>query len=239
MKKYVAPLFLAVLMISMLFLCSFSSQRNAEKKVGVTRIEFVSGSNEFIPYTAIEKLLIQKPVAGVYQTKSMINLQRLEQSVLQNPYVEKATVFLTLEGVLKAHVKQREPVVRLQTKEGSYYLDKQGVRVPLSKLYTPRVLLLTGANEAEDVAEIMPLILAILSDDFLKKEVVGVHKSADNTFQLSVRSGTYKIAFGSLKNKENKFKKIKAFYNTTFLDKTIQQYQTINVTYRNQVVCTK
>jgi len=36
-----------------------------------------------------------------------------------------------------------------------------------------------------------------------------------------------------------KFKKLKAFYNTTFADQTINNYRTINLKYHNQVVCTK
>ena len=54
-----------------------------------------------------------------------------------------------------------------------------------------------------------------------------------------MRSGNYKIDFGKLTKMDVKFKKLKAFYNKTFLDKTIESYKTINVKYHNQVVCTK
>jgi cell division protein FtsQ len=61
----------------------------------------------------------------------------------------------------------------------------------------------------------------------------------DNTYQFSARSGKYKINFGNLTGLEVKFRKLKAFYNKTFLDKTINNYKTINVMYHNQVVCSK
>ena len=79
----------------------------------------------------------------------------------------------------------------------------------------------------------------ILEDDFLQKEIVSIKKSDVNEYQFSVRSGNYKIDFGKLNNVDVKFKKLKAFYNKTFLDKKINEYKTINVKYHNQVVCTK
>ena len=91
----------------------------------------------------------------------------------------------------------------------------------------------------EDIKEILPLISFILEDDFLQKEVVGIQKFDDDEYQFSARSGNYKIDFGKLSEMDVKFKKLKAFYNKTFEDKTIQNYKTINVKYHNQVVCTK
>jgi cell division protein FtsQ len=79
----------------------------------------------------------------------------------------------------------------------------------------------------------------ILEDDFLKKEIIGIHKTQNEEFILSVRSGQYKIEFGSLEEMNIKFKKLKVFYNKTFVDKTIDQYKTINLKYHNQVVCAK
>ena len=91
----------------------------------------------------------------------------------------------------------------------------------------------------DDIKEILPLISFILEDDFLQKEVVGIQKFDDDEYQFSARSGNYKIDFGKLSEMDVKFKKLKAFYNKTFEDKTIQNYKSINLKYHNQVVCTK
>ncbi|WP_243765936.1 cell division protein FtsQ/DivIB [Polaribacter cellanae] len=173
------------------------------------------------------------------QAKSVIDLYKLEKNVSKNPYVEKAAVFLSINGVLKSTIKQRTPIVRIVAENDSYYVDKQGVKVPLSSNHSARVLLVSGVKSEEDVKEILPLVRYILADNFLQKEVVGIQKSDTNEFEFSVRSGDYKIDFGKLRDVEVKFKKLKAFYNTTFKDKTIQEYKTINVKYHNQVVCTK
>ena len=74
------------------------------------------------------------------------------------------------------------------------------------------------------------------TDDFLKREIIGIHFNNSKECLFTVRSGNYKIAFGALKEMDQKFRKLKAFYNKAFLDSTIQQYKTINIKYHNQVV---
>ena len=80
---------------------------------------------------------------------------------------------------------------------------------------------------------------ALAGDEFLHKEIVGIEKSDVHEYKFSVRSGDYKINFGKLSEMETKFKKLKAFYSKTFKDKTIKNYNLINLKYHNQVVCIK
>jgi cell division protein FtsQ len=83
------------------------------------------------------------------------------------------------------------------------------------------------------------LLQKITTDDFLKKEIVGIHVKNANECLFTVRSGNYKIAFGSFAEMDQKFQKLKAFYNKTFQDGTIHTYKTINIKYHNQVVGVK
>jgi cell division protein FtsQ len=239
MKKLTTYLFFVVLVVGMAFLYSFSSIKNFSKTIGKVIVEFEEGSNDFLTQEMVNKLLIQNQQGVKNQRKSVIDLQGLEYSVLSNPYIESATVFFTIDGVLNTIVKQRTPVARINTFNSSYYIDKQGVEVPLSDNYSARVLLVTGKINKEDLKEITGFVNVILGDDFLRKEVIGIHKMQNNEFVLSVRSGEYKIELGSLDELNTKFKKLKAFYNKAFVDKTIEQYRTINLKYRDQVVCAK
>jgi cell division protein FtsQ len=238
-KKFLKYILFLCLLISVGFLYSFSSARNEQKKVSKVDIKIAAGTSKFLNHSMVNKLLIQKNESVKNLAKSVINLYGLESSISQNPYVEKAVVFLTIQGNLKTMVKQRTPIVRIIQDEDVYYVDKQGVNIPLSENYSARVLLVSGVKNDGEMKEIMPLIEAILEDAFLKKEIVGVEKLNTGEVQLAVRSGNYKIDFGSVTQIETKFRKLKAFYNNTFSDKTIQNYKTINVKFHNQVVCTK
>jgi cell division protein FtsQ len=238
-KRVLKYLFFVVITVSLAFLYSFSSKRNNALEIKEPIIEFNEGENNFLTYSMVNKLLIQNTESIQNQAKSVIDLYVLENNVSKNPYVEKADVFLTIDGRLKSVVKQRQPVARILGAEEVYYIDKQGIKMPLSTNYSSRVLLVSGVNNDDEISEILPLILKIEGDDFLHKEIVGILKSAENEYQFSARSGEYKIDFGNLSEMDIKFKKLKAFYNKTFEDKTIQNYKTINVKYHNQVVCTK
>jgi len=234
--KYIA---FVLLVLVLGFLYSFSSTRNSNKIVENVIVEFESNGSNFITHSMVNKLLIQNGEGVKNQAKSVINLYNLEKAICMNPYIENSSVFLGINGTLKTIITQRTPVARMINVSNSFYIDRKGVRVPLSDTYSERVLLVSGVNNDDDVREILPLISFILDDRFLQKEIVGIEKFANKEYQISVRSGTYKIDFGKLTNMEVKFKKLKAFYNTTFGDKTIHTYKNINVKYHNQVVCTK
>jgi len=238
-KSVLKYLLFAVLIGFLSFLYSFTSVRNSQNKVAKIEVKFQAGNNNFLTHFMVNKLLIQNDIIVTNQAKSVIDLYHLENNVLKNPYVEKAAVFLTIGGVLKTNIKQRTPIARIFANKTTYYIDKQGVKVPLSSNYSARVLLVQGVENSADIKMILPLISYILEDDFLHKEIVGIVKSDVDEYEFSVRSGNYKIDFGKLKDLEVKFNKLKAFYNTTYKNKTIQEYKTITVKYHNQVVGAK
>lgn len=238
--KSVLKYLLFTLLIGLLaFLYSFTSVRNSQNKVAKIEVKFEAGNNNFLTHFMVNKLLIQNDTIVTNQAKSVIDLYNLEKNVLKNPYVEKAAVFLTIGGVLKTSIKQRTPIARIFSNKDIYYIDKQGVSIPLSSNYSARVLLVSGVKNSADIKMILPLISYILEDDFLQKEIVGIVKSDVDEYEFSVRSGDYKIDFGKLNDFEVKFNKLKAFYNTTYKNKTIQEYKTITVKYHNQVVGAK
>jgi|MDTG01.3.fsa_nt_gb cell division protein FtsQ len=234
--KYIGFLLLVGLLV---FLYFFSLKRNRSKIVKEVVVEFSAGDNNFLTHSMVNKLLIQNDSSVKNQAKSVIDLYKLEKTVSENAYVENAAVFLTIDGSLKSIVKQRVPIARIIHAKGSYYIDKQGVKIPLSKNYSARVMLISGVETDKDINDLLPLISYILEDNFLRKEVVGIKKFVDDEYQFSVRSGNYKIDFGKLIQIDVKFKKLKAFYNKSFEDQSIQNYKMINVKYHNQVVCTK
>ena len=145
-------------------LYSFSSLRNTTKKVKAIDVEFLDNEHFFLTEEMVDKLLIQNDSSLINQSKSIVDLFKLEQQVLENPYVEKADVFLTLSGTLKSVVKQRKPVARILSEKESYYIDKHGVKVPLSNLYSARVLLATGVKNETDIEELQQLLQLILED---------------------------------------------------------------------------
>ena len=239
MKKMLAYIGFLLLLAFLTFLYSFSLARNGAKKVKNTVVEFEAGENNFLTHSMVDKLLIQNNEFVKNQAKSVVDLHFLETNVSTSPYVEKATVYLTIDGELKSVIKQRKPLARIVNKSGSYYVDKYGVKIPLSTNFSQRVPLISGVGSPDEIDEITELINVIANDNFLTKEIVAIHKNTINEYEFTVRSGNYKVNFGEFVDVTHKIKKLKAFYNKAFTDKTIHNYMAINLKYHNQVVCTK
>lgn len=239
MKNKIKYIMLPVLIVFLLFLYGFSTSRNNRKKVKSITVEFEAGENHFLTHQSVNKLLIQSGDTVQNSLKSSVNLHNLEKMVLTNPFVEKSSISLTLDGVLKTYIKQRTPLARVVSSQEMYYVDKFGVKIPLSTNFSARVPLVTGINTPEDIKELTQLVTFISKDDFLKKEIVGIEKKVTNEYVFSVRSGDYKIVFGKFINADVKVKKLKAFYNSLLLNDSIKKYKKINIKYHNQVVCTK
>jgi len=239
MKKLATYLSFFLLLMFLVFLYGFTTNRNGAKKVKNTVVEFAAGDNNFLTHSMVDKMLIQNNEFVKNQPKRLVDLHFLEANVSANPYVEKTAVFLTVDGVLKTTIKQRTPIARIVDKNKSFYVDKYGAEIPLSTNFSARVPLVSGIRGPEEIKELTTLIKTINSNSFFAKEIIAIQKDAQNEYTFTVRSGDYEIIFGEFKDAAEKFKKLTAFYNKALKDKTISNYKTINVKYHNQVVCTK
>jgi len=228
-----------ILLGSVGFLVGFSHEKNKVKKVYEITVEFEEGNNLFMDYQMVNKLLIQNGGTVKNQQKSVIDLHKLEANIISHPMVESASVYLTVDGLLKTKIKQRTPIARVITNTKSYYIDSQAKTMPLSSNYSARVLLISGDISEADNDQIHLLVSKILSDEFLKKQIIGIEKMPDNEFVLVTRIGDQKIELGKIENLESKFKNLKSFFIKTMKDQTIDNYTSINLEYNNQVVCTK
>lgn len=234
--NYIKGLFLVSLVV---FLVAFSNKRNEHKKVHETAIKFGKGSNLFMDYQMVNKLLIQNGERVQNKEKSVIDLHKLEATIQAHPMVEKATVFITIDGVLNAIVKQRTPIARVVTESKNYYIDSQAKKMPLSSKYSSRVVLVSGAISEKDNEDIFKLASKIENNDFLNKEIIGIQKIEKNEYNLNTRIGNQIVKLGNLDSLDLKFKKLEVFYLKAMSDSTINNYTTINLKYSNQIVCEK
>lgn len=233
---YIKSIFLVTLLV---FLYGFGSYKNGERSVKNVEIEFSNGANLFLTHQMVNKLLIQSFGEVKNQPKSLINLHDFENVVSENSLVEHAKVFMTIGGSVKTIITQRTPVARINTGSEVYYIDKQGLKMPLSNNYSARVILVSGTILAPDLPSVFELVNKIKRNEFLNNLIVGIQKSADKEYVLLTRLYNHKIELGKISELNTKFKKLEAFYNKAILDEQVEAYRTINLKYNNQVVCTK
>lgn len=229
---------LALMLVLVIFLYSFSSKRHESRKFKGPEIEFADNEN-FITIEKVNKLLIQNygTVTGIEKVK--LDLDNVEKRLDANPMIKKAEVFTTVDGKLKAVIKQREPIARVYEGSSSYYIDFEGKQMPLSENYTARVPLVTGSLDLVDKQKLHDLLVYIRKDNFLKKNIIGVMVNETGGVIMKNRAYDYEIFLGAPVNIEKKFNNYKAFLQDAVKDTLVEQYKTINLKFTQQVVCTK
>jgi len=227
-----------VLLVLITFLFAFSLSRNAKRNVDNVTINFIGEDNLFITYKTVNKLLIQKEDDLKKVPKEILDLNELELAVKSNPMVKNAEVYLTVNGEIRANVKQRKPIARIST-NASYYIDDEGSFMPLSSNYTARVPLVKGYVEKNKLNNIFLIAEKIFNDEFLKTHIIEIYQKQDGTILLKMRMLDFEIVVGDLYMLDKKINNLKAFYQKAKKDKSLKKYSKVNLQFENQVVCTK
>lgn len=229
-----------VLMLGIvIFLYSFSSGRNETRLFKATDINFTPADVDFITHDKVNKLLIQNYDRVTSIRKDKLDLNKVEKTLEENPMIEKAEVYTTIDGKLKAEVRQKTPVARVYEGVTSYYVDSNGDEMPLSETFTARVPLVTGTLDKIEKEKLHALLVYIYNDDFLKKNIIGIEIRPTGNIRMLNRNYDYEILFGKMVNMERKFNNYKAFLQDAVKDTLIESYKTINLKFTQQVVCTK
>ncbi|TBX69569.1 cell division protein FtsQ [Flavobacterium silvisoli] len=229
-----------VLMIAVvIFLYSFTSHRNEMRKIKKTEVVFVGEKNLFLKPETVNKLLIEKNRDLKTIHKVDLDLNKLEKSINQQKLIEKADVFVSVDGVLKAVVEQKTPLGRVFNETGSFYIDNEGNSMPLSDNYTARVPLISGEISVVKKEKLSEVLRMIAEDDFLKKNIIGVQILPNGSLIMANRNYDFQIDFGRTINIDRKFKNYKAFFQKAVSDSTLNKYRKINLKFTKQVVCIK
>lgn len=227
------------MLIAVVFLYAFGLERNKKRIVSAPEIEFVGESKLFITEDSVNKLLIENFGPEKTIAKENLVLKKLESVLINHPIIEKAEVFVTTKGELKAQVKQKTPVARVYNNESSFYIDYQGNTMPLSNNFSARVPLVSAPTNPENKEEFTRLLRYIHDDEFLKKNITGIEVLSDESILLKNRNYNYSIDFGKPQDIEQKFNNYKAFFQKASQDSLIEKYSKINLRFTKQVVCTK
>ncbi len=230
---------LVLIIFAMIFLYSFSSKRNSQRKISKIDIKFESNENMFLTHEMVNNLLIQNLGGTSSIQKDKVDLNTLETVLDDHEMIEKAQVFSTADGFLNTRITQKTPIVRVITDNESYYLDSKGDRMSLSENFSARVPLVVGAISEENCKPFLKLFNVIKKDDFLSKNITAAKIMPSGNVVLTNRSYDYKIVFGQPKNVERKFKNYKAFYHHAIKDTLIKNYKEVNLMFTQQVVCKK
>lgn len=175
-----------------------------------------------------------------------INKTEIEKRIELNEYVANAEVFTNYEGSIKVNVEQKSPIYRVFNNKGvSYYVGNNGEHIPISSKFTPRLIVATGylpnnnINNEELNQQIKTLVNYIETNDFWNALIGQIYVEKNGDLILYPKIGEHKVILGNTDNLEEKFKYLKVFYKEALKYVNWTQYESINLKYKGQIICTK
>lgn len=242
MKKFLIIL-VSVAALGYLVFAAVSSQKTMQDTVcsGFEVVIKDSVESEFIKPADVIQYVKKKGLYPVGKPFGEINTLAIRDSILTNKLVRKADVYTTPRGSIVTNIYQRKPVLRvISNTKGSYYIDNNREKMPVSLNSTVYLPLATGAI-SDDFAQNELYDFALFLNDnpdwnaWIEQIVV---KGGDKV-ELIPRAGDFRIVIGKLDNYSEKLNKFALFVEKGLKIVGWNRYNTINLEYDGQVVCTK
>jgi cell division protein FtsQ len=236
-----------VSLTGLVVLMSFIEVKKAElvcKKVNV----FIPGNQYFIDRQEVDNILQTTSHTLIGRRIKSIDIHGLENKLKSNLFVEFATVYMDMDGVLQVEVSQRQPILRIMNRfDQDFYVDEHGLKMPLSQNFTARVLAVNGyidemfANKVDSLhttlaKEIFKTADFIRKDSLWDAQIAQLYINQDHEIELVPRVGNQRILLGDADSLATKFANLKVFYKQALPLVGWDAYKLINIKYINQVV---
>ena len=150
--------------------------------------------------------------------------------------IGELNIYPALDGVLHVEVTQRRPIARLHTPDGApdVYIDSEGKPMPLSPFFTARVPIV----HANDVAHARHAIDFVrqTSGDPVWSAFVDQVLVTPTGLEIVPVVGDLRVEVGDLNRLEEKLRNLSAFYGAQLARGDLDQYQRIQLNFKDQVV---
>jgi cell division protein FtsQ len=177
-----------------------------------------------------------------------INLLMLENRLKKNKWIAKAELFFDNNEVLQVVVKEKNPVARIFTTEGSsFYIDSSCRHLPLSNKLSARVPMFTNfptdrvklsRPDSALMASVKELAMFIQADDFWKAQVAQIDITPDG-FEMVPTIGNHVVQLSNGEDYKEKFERLFSFYKQVWTKVGFEKYEKIAVQFKGQVIATK
>lgn len=255
--------FWGILGIYFLIVFIFSSNKmNSLRYNAITIIISDSIQHQFINVDDINEILSENKIRICGTPFDSLNTLKLEKLIKRsNNVIKNIEIFPTYHGKLFVQITQRNPILRVITyNHNSFYIDEDGHLMPFSTKYISRVPVATGNINAsfemfspkfdaknslckfpkEKIIHNLFIISTILyNDPFWSKNVQQLVIKNENQLLIIPEVGNFIINFGNSENIISKFKYLKIMYKNILPKVGWNKYNEINLSYKNQIVCTK
>ncbi len=212
----------------------------------------------FLDAQSIENEVIKVTDSLIGKQVKQLKLDRIKTHIHTNPWIAKSNVSTGIDGVFRIQLYERVALLRAyNSKDYTVYIDENGTIFPTSPHFTPRVLIASGyinfpklskkgtAHLSDSLyintklTEIHTLAKTLQRNEFLEALVDQIYVNSLGEYELSPKLGRATVIIGSLENLDEKLANMQLYYEKSAHDTEMLNYRSINLKFRNQIVCTK
>lgn len=219
-------LFTFIWMVSLsglVVLMSFVEAKKSEQKCTDVKI-IIPGTYTFIERNDVEEIIYESQGQIKGSALNKLNIHRMENALKANPFIEAAKIYADMNGLITILVNQREPVLRvLNFTNQDFYIDKNGLKIPVSTNFTAKVLAANGYILESFSGKVDTLKTKLARDLFKTAAFVGkdslwndqieqLYVNQQKEIEMIPRVGEHKIILGDADSLETKFGNLLAFY---------------------------
>ena len=221
-------------------------KKNHKNCTGIEVVFDGDGNNFFIDENGVAAILKANGVeTGLEMDK--INLRLLEDKLKQDLWIANAELYFDNKQTLKAIIKEKEPVARIFTADGSsFYIDSMSRRLPISQRLGTRIPMFSGfpsdrlvlsKPDSTLLESVKRLAIFIQSDEFWKAQVSQVDITPAG-LEMIPTVGRHIVLLGKDENYQEKFDRLFSFYKQVWTKVGFETYEKLDVRFSGQVVAT-
>jgi cell division protein FtsQ len=263
MIKWVKISLIVLFLIGLAVLIFFVKQEENQQILSKPEIFIqVQGESAFLTKNELQTRLERAGLLPKGLKTKDLDPNKVEKFILKMSEVKSVKVYKKIGKEWNIDVVLRIPIARIfNSFNETYYLDAEGYKIGTSNFHTARVLVFNGKIEdrlnAENVTQIinnnhlksirklddMYRISNYVCKDTLFQSLIGqVFVNEQNEFVFVPLIGDQIIEFGTADSDEevqDKFKKLKVFYEQAMPYEGWNKYSVITIKYNGQIVCKK
>ncbi|MCC8088269.1 MAG: hypothetical protein LIO79_03265 [Rikenellaceae bacterium] len=250
------------LIVYMVFAVRHCSVRNSGIVCsGLNIVVKDSARYRFVTPQSIEDILKSKGIGYDSVRLDSVNIAGVERALAENPYIKQYKVYTTLNGKLNIELRQRKPLVRIQSDNGYkiYITDDMNVvpvnnfhvdvpvvtgmpQLPFDKDFIGCIFAETDGEKKSDenndfIHNLINFVNFLNNSTFWSAQIVQINVISGNQIELVPRAGDQIILLGELDGYKARLDKLMKFYTKGLPYEGWNRYKYIDLRFKDQVIC--
>lgn len=244
-----------VAIIATYLLLTYVFVENKKQAIVCKNIKVIIDDNDELPFfepSDIKAILLNSGEKIIGEQIDKINTYKLKQILSRRHEIKSIEIFTTIDETLTVEIKQRCPILRIQCKNAHFYIDETGYMFPLSPKPNLNIPIVTGTmptsienNYAGNIPKnekflnnLYEFAVFLQQNEFWNSMIEQININ-NNKVELIPQIAEHVVILGSLENFNSKLDKLQKFYKNALPAIGWDKYKTINIEYKNQIICKK